>query len=123
METEKVIEEIKIKLNGRNINILGQNYLIVFEDENKNEKLNENAGLTEVCAKKIVIKDFKNHPMNLDNFSDYVNTTLRHEIIHAFLYESGLCECSKWARNEEMVDFFAIQIGKMQKLMQSLDII
>ena len=44
---------------------------------------------------------------------------IRHEIIHAFLYESGMKECSSatqsWVENEEMVDWFAIQIPKIVK--------
>lgn len=44
--------------------------------------------------------------------------TLRHEIIHAFLAESGLAENSlkptgAWALNEEMVDWFALQGEKI----------
>lgn len=42
--------------------------------------------------------------------------TLRHEIIHAFLNESGLTSNSNgvdcWARNEEMIDWIAIQYPK-----------
>ena len=46
--------------------------------------------------------------------------TLRHEIIHAFLAESGLAENSLkltagWATNEEMVDWFALQGGKIHE--------
>lgn len=43
----------------------------------------------------------------------YINKVTRHEIIHAFLCESGLLECSGEAEaraaNEEMVDWFARQ--------------
>lgn len=43
---------------------------------------------------------------------------LRHEIVHAFLNESGLKDncfniVSAWANNEEMVDWFAIQGPKI----------
>ena len=45
---------------------------------------------------------------------------LRHEIVHAFLNESGLAWDSTtptdaWAKNEEMVDWFAIQGEKIYK--------
>jgi predicted SprT family Zn-dependent metalloprotease len=46
---------------------------------------------------------------------------MRHEIVHAFLYESGLGysthipNCA-WAVNEEMVDWIAIQTPKMAKV-------
>ena len=39
----------------------------------------------------------------------------RHEIIHAFLCESGLAENSTWAQEEEMVDWFAKQAPKLIK--------
>lgn len=38
---------------------------------------------------------------------------MRHELIHAFLGESGLRSDSEWAENEEMVDYFAIQFEKI----------
>lgn len=46
---------------------------------------------------------------------------LRHEIVHAFFNESGLKDncingCDAWARNEEMVDWFAIQGPKIYKV-------
>lgn len=45
---------------------------------------------------------------------------LRHEIVHAFLNQSGLSENagiykSAWSINEEMVDWFAIQGTKIYK--------
>ena len=53
---------------------------------------------------------------------------LRHEITHAFLSESGLADSSNpvevaWARNEEMVDWFAIQSPKIYKVFAELDIL
>lgn len=47
----------------------------------------------------------------------YSKKTLRHEITHAFLFESGLednsNEADAWARNEEMVDWIAFQGPKI----------
>lgn len=52
---------------------------------------------------------------------------MRHEVIHAFLFESGLAENSNisdaWAVNEEMVDWLAIQAPKIFKAFQKLNII
>ena len=46
-----------------------------------------------------------------------MNRVLRHEIIHAYLEESGLSANSNmipaWAQNEEMVDWLAIQSSKI----------
>ena len=46
--------------------------------------------------------------------------TLRHEIVHAFLCESGLADSAMqsqrgWAKNEEMVDWIAFQGPKIYK--------
>lgn len=51
----------------------------------------------------------------------YRKRTLRHELIHAFLNESGLSENASvpadcgWAKHEEMIDWIAIQFPKMVK--------
>lgn len=52
--------------------------------------------------------------------------TLRHELIHAFLNESGLQASSSvpesgWANYEEMVDWIALQFPKMQKVFEECD--
>ena len=57
---------------------------------------------------------------NQDYHNDYMKEILRHEIVHAFLYESGLGNCSisprvAWAKNEEMVDWFANQGQKIYR--------
>lgn len=53
-----------------------------------------------------------------------VRATLRHEVIHAFLAESGLRGNSvgmqSWALNEEMVDWFALQLPKMTEVFEQL---
>lgn len=58
----------------------------------------------------------------------YRKKTLRHEIMHAFLNESGLSDDSNrfdgaWAKNEEMVDWFAIQSPKIFKVFVELGIL
>lgn len=54
--------------------------------------------------------------------------TLRHEIIHAFLTESGLHGNTYnvdggWAMNEEMVDWFAIQSPKIMRVFEELEVL
>lgn len=48
----------------------------------------------------------------LSDLDVQIKKNKRHEIVHAFLNESGLWENS-WARNEEMVDWIAIQGPKI----------
>lgn len=55
----------------------------------------------------------------LEDMEEYVKKVLRHEIVHAFFFESGLHECSgqaeAWASNETMVDWIARQGPKIYK--------
>lgn len=48
----------------------------------------------------------------------YAQRVRRHEIIHAFMFECGLAQCSPWAHNEEMVDWFAMQWEKITAVME-----
>lgn len=85
-------------------------------------------GIALFYSKSIAICKMKSHP-DFDNSDDEITIaklekeTLRHELIHAYLYESGLNESAyssseSWARNEEMIDFFAIQGPKIMKTWQ-----
>ena len=66
-------------------------------------------------------EDSKGEPNSKQNLLVQTNKVKRHEIIHAFLFESGLAENSNWAQNEEMVDFFAIQFPKLLKAFEQAD--
>ena len=60
--------------------------------------------------------------------TNYEKHTLRHEIVHAFLDESGLKESAgknrgPWSKNEETVDWMATQIPKITKLYKELGIL
>ena len=58
----------------------------------------------------------------------YWKKTLRHELIHAFLNESGLSDSSNcyegaWTKNEEMVDWFAIQSPKIFEVFKEVSVL
>lgn len=56
----------------------------------------------------------------------YWRKVVRHEVIHAFLFESGLCNntfsCDCWSANEEMVDWFAKQLPKINRAFAELGV-
>ena len=106
------------------VNVLGTSYNIRRVDYGKDEfmeKMNY-GGYCDGVKKEIVILNLKSTPNwekeSEDSIRDVETTTLRHELVHAFLNESGL-QCSSftpgnaWAKNEEMVDWIAIQFPKM----------
>ena len=65
--------------------------------------------------------DSEDDPTCKKNLAVQIRKNKRHEIIHAFLFESGLAENSSWAQNEEMVDFFAIQFPKLVEAFKEAD--
>ena len=54
-------------------------------------------------------------------YLEFKNNLLRHEIIHAFLIESGLNDACDW-HCEEMVDWLAMQFPKLSSLFEQLNI-
>jgi len=113
----------------KKINILGVNYKIYDANEEKEVRLKTNWGFCDFHAKEIYIRDDidKETDETCKNLKDFKNKVLRHEIIHAFLYESGLREntlkLEAWAENEEMVDWIAIQFPKLLKIFKELNIL
>lgn len=95
------------------INILGTEYTIITEaKESKHPTLENCDGYTDSSIKQIVVKKIEPYKGSLEDLKMYERKVLRHEIVHAFLYESGL-DGNCWARNEEIVDWMAIQAEKM----------
>jgi hypothetical protein len=64
------------------------------------------------------IEEWKQEPR--EKIAEREKLFLRHEIVHAFLNESGIRDNAAhidfaWSKNEEMVDWFAIQGEKIYK--------
>lgn len=99
------------------VQILGENYEILYKTESDDERIKDCCGFCDWTTKQIVIDAGTCGSLgNMDRFKQKV---LRHEIVHAFLLESGLHECSGevecWAANETMVDWIARQGAKIYK--------
>lgn len=104
------------------VNVLGQDYTVVFKELEQEPRLQETDGFCDWTVKRIVLN--KQIEGTLSDMKEYRNKVLRHEIVHAFLLESGLHECSgecvAWAANEVMVDWFARQGEKIYKAWRSV---
>ena len=95
-------------------NILGTTYKI----KRKNLKDADVDGWFDGTSKTIVIR--KDNYNNVGNFEYLMKKQLRHEIIHAFLYESGL-DCNfehlqQFGHEETIVDWIAIQFPKIYEI-------
>nr|DAE38062.1 MAG TPA: hypothetical protein [Bacteriophage sp.] len=121
-------------MENRKINILGTEYRIETHKVSEDSYLEKNklAGYCGEESKLIVIADTSEEKyfsgMDEKEQEVYQKSTLRHEIMHAFLNESGLSYSANrydgaWAKNEEMVDWFAIQSPKIFEVYAELGII
>lgn len=121
-------------MKNRKFNILGTEYRIETHKVSEDSYLEKNklAGYCGEESKLIVIADMSEEKyfsgMDEKEKEVYRKRTLRHEIMHAFLNESGLSDSSNqyggaWAKNEEMVDWFAIQSPKIFKVYSELGLL
>ena len=104
-------------MGDRTVHILGVRWTIKEQSERENERLKGCDGYSDWTTKEIVIE--REVTGTLGDMEAYIRKVLRHEIVHAFLLESGLHEASfpteAWAANEEMVDWFARQGQKIYR--------
>ena len=138
--TKKIKEHIPDGMGGympiyedvHSVNVLGQDYEIIVKkyDEDESFGRDQICGYQDGFLKQIVICDFSTvkgwEHESKECIEIAQKQTLRHEIVHAFLYESGLSDSSNptaygWAKNEEMVDWFALQGTKIYKAWQEAD--
>ena len=109
------------------ITVLGTDVQILFRKENADSKLKIMVGYFDGSKHLIVVKILEQDEYSVGNLDKYQREVLRHEIIHAFLHESGLDACSRavdsWATNEEMVDWFAIQSPKIFAAFQEMELV
>lgn len=109
------------------VNILGSEWSVKFGNGKEYPNLAEMDGYTDLSTREIVVDDMEASQGQIGAKADlesYQKQVVRHEIIHAFLLESGLDSNSNsadsWAVNEEMVDWFAIQSPKIFKIFNEL---
>jgi len=106
------------------VDVLGTRYNIKSVDRNTDDKRLEGANAyCDYYAKEIVAIKYEETEESFKDIPAFNRKTLRHEIVHAFLAESGLRRSCSWAENEEVVDWIAIQFPKMLKAFQEANAI
>lgn len=117
---------------ARKISVLGTDYTIRFVESGESEYMERMhyGGLCDGDSHEILIlllktcEEWEKDPD--EKIEAKQREIIRHELTHAFLNESGLRYNSHtpdgaWAKNEEMVDWFAIQFPKMLKAFEQAD--
>ncbi len=95
------------------MNILGSEWTVYFLHQEDDKFLKNADGYTDKTSKKIVVTAYPTDDSELEDWSAYMKKNLRHEILHAYLYESGLGE--NFTHDEVMIDYIAIQFPKLMK--------
>ena len=99
------------------INILGTDYDYDVVNHEDDSRLRENDGFSDSYEKVIRIASdyYEDEPNAIRNFNEFMAAVKRHEIIHAFFFESGMLD---WNKDESLVDWIAIQFPKLLKAFQ-----
>ena len=103
------------------INVLGADYTVVLVSDAEDKRLSDIDGFCDDTAREIRVDNYEAHqddPHSKANLDKQIKKNIRHELTHAFLFESGLAGNSPWAQNEELVDWIAIQGSKLWKAWQ-----
>lgn len=108
----------------KKVNILGTEYTIRF-DVPDNDMPEYADGCMDQSIREIKIAKVEHDRNSIQDLESYKKKVLRHEIIHAFLYESGLWNNSgtvtAWGQSEEITDWIAIQFPKIQRVFEEAD--
>ncbi len=103
------------------INVLGAEYSVTVSNKTKEPRLTDCDGFCDETTREIFAEDYQanaNDSGSKRNLKIQTKKVLRHELTHAFFFESGLAENSLYAQNEELVDWIAIQGPKLYKAWQ-----
>lgn len=108
-----------VKKMNKTVSVLGTQYSII-EEELADQ---ETDGYCDCTSKEIHIRN--DNVNSLGDFEANMRKQLRHEIIHAFMAESGLQanweHTQQWGHDETTVDWFAIQFPKLLEAFKAAD--
>jgi len=108
----------------KTVNILGTEYKIIFDVPD--EEMPEDAdGCMDQSIQTIKIAEFESDRNTIQDMDSYRKKVLRHEIVHAFLYESGMWNNSGstncWGMDKTITDWIAIQSPKLFQAFKEAD--
>lgn len=111
-------------MEAMKINVLGTDYTITEASEDEDKLLKSCDGYCDKTTKRIVVLK-KPADNELGDYRWYQKKVVRHEIVHAFLMESGVDVCYEphedHGHDEFMVDWIAIQFPKLLAAFKEAD--
>lgn len=97
-------------MSDKTVNILGQDYVVKFENTRTESVLKDADGECRWYKKEIIIDD----ELEEQEHKEFV---IKHEILHAFLAESGL---RKYREDEDIINWFAWNFEKIAKVFSEI---
>lgn len=104
------------------VDVLGTAYSVEYLTDADDARLKDCDGFCDKTSKRIVVS-IETDDCDLDDPNWYVKKVTRHEIIHAFLFESGLHENVKqeeFGISEMVIDWIAVQFDKINKAFEKV---
>ena len=104
------------------LNIFGSDWTVEYRNADADPLLKEDDGYTDPSVRLIVIAN-KREDCSIQDYKYMQRENLRHEIVHAFLFESGLgfnLEHNEFGHEETMIDWIAIQFPKILKVFKEV---
>lgn len=95
-------------IKNKTVSILGEDYVVKFENTRTESVLKDADGECRWYKKEIVIDD------ELEE-KEHKEFVIKHEILHAFLAESGL---RKYREDEDIINWIAWNFEKIQKVLE-----
>lgn len=114
-------------MTQQTINILGSEWTVVRTTREEEKRLEYKDGFCDRSVRQIYVNWYQRDENDLDQQLDVDvqnKITLRHEITHAFLFESGLGDNWKhdtFGHDETTVDWIAIQGPKLYEAWKEAD--
>ena len=106
------------------VRILGEPWHVMMCTSEVEPRLKEMSGFCDQTSHFIGIVDPKEKNGNIDNEVVLVKQIIRHEIIHAFMYASGLgdsWEHKEYGHDETIVDWIALQFRKIEEVVNEVE--
>ena len=106
------------------VNILGDPWRVRVCSAEVEPRLKDDAGFVDWTSHFIGIADPYESPGTIDNQIEFTKQVARHEIVHAFMYQSGLgedWEHSGQGQDETTVDWIARQFHAMGKIIDKVE--
>ena len=106
------------------VSILGSHWNIIICTEKEDSRLEATNGFVDWTSRKIYAADWEGQDTSLENPFEFTMKILRHEIIHAFMFESGLGD--DWqhqsvGHDETTIDWLAIQFPKIEGVINEVE--